>query len=130
MCDMFNSIYEQVGPKCSFFQWIDNPTCMRVNEAAHLVQQKLNLLRSELQLAHERERVAIQIAVEATQIAGIALDRTAKATKKERKFRAFSIQAKEIAVRALEQERKCKIALILSWFFIFYILLYCFHVLA
>ena len=137
MCDVFNSIYEQVGPKCSFFQWIDNPTCMRVNEAAHLVQQKLNLLRSELQLAHERERVATQIAVEATQIAveatqiaGIALDRTAKATKKERKFRAFSIQAKEIAVRALEQERKCKIALILSWFFIFYFLLYCFHVLA
>ena len=119
MCDVFNSIYEQVGPKCSFFQWIDNPTCMCVNEAAHLVQQKLNLLRSELQLAHERERVATQIAVEATQMVEIALDRTAKATKKERKFRAFSIQAKEIAVRVLEQERKCKIALILSWFFIF-----------
>ena len=129
MCDVFNSIYEQVGPKCSFFQWIDNPTCMRVNEAAHLVQQKLNLLRSELQLAHERERVAIQIAVEATQMAEIALDRTAKATKKERKFRAFSIQAKEIAVRALEQERKCRIALILSWFFYLFWLC-CFHVLA
>ena len=129
MCDVFNSIYEQVGPKCSFFQWIDNPTCMCVNEAAHLVQLKLNLLRSELQLAHERERVATQIAVEATQMAEIALDRTAKATKKERKFRASSVQAKEIAVRALEQERKCKIALILSWFFIFYFLLYCFHVL-
>jgi len=35
---MFNSIYEQVGLKCPFFQWIDNPTCMRGNEAAHLVQ--------------------------------------------------------------------------------------------
>ena len=128
MCDVFNSIYEQVGPKCSFFQWIDNPTCMRVNEAAHLVQQKLNLLRSELQLAHERERVAIQIAVEATQMAEIALNRTAKATKKERKFRAFSIQAKEIAVRALEQERKCKIALILSWFFIFLFFIFCYIV--
>ena len=128
MCDVFNSIYEQVGPKCSFFQWIDNPTCIRVNEAAHLVQQKLNLLRSELQLAHERERVATQIAVEATQMAEIALDRTAKATKKERKFRAFSIQAKEIAVRALEQERKCKIALILSWFFIFLFFIFCYIV--
>ena len=128
MCDVFNSIYKQVGPKCSFFQWIDNPTCMRVNEAAHLVQLKLDLLRSELQLAHERERVAIQIAVEATQMAEIALNRTAKATKKERKFRAFSIQAKEIAVRALEQERKCKIALILSWFFIFLFFIFCYIV--
>ena len=128
MCDVFNSIYEQVGPKCSFFQWIDNPTCMCVNEAAHLVQQKLNLLWSELQLAHERERVATQIAVEATQMAEIALDRTAKATKKERKFRVFSIQAKEIAVRALEQERKCKIALILSWFFIFLFFIFCYIV--
>ena len=101
---------------------------MRVNEAAHLVQQKLNLLRSELQLAHERERVATQIAVEATQMVEIALDRTAKATKKERKFRAFSIQAKEIAVRVLEQERKCKIALILSWFFIFLFFIFCYIV--
>ena len=74
----------------------------------------------EIGRASCRERVAIQIAVEATQMAEIALDRTAKATKKERKFRAFSIQAKEIAVRALEQERKCKIALILSWFFFIY----------
>ena len=56
MC--FNSIYEQVGPKCPFFKWIDNLTCMRWNEAAHLVQQKLDLLWSELQLAHERERTA------------------------------------------------------------------------
>ena len=37
-------------------------------------------------------------------MAEIAQDRAAKAT--------------EIAVRALEQERKCRIALILSWFFL------------
>ena len=71
-CDVFNSIYEQVGPKCPFFKWIDNPTCMRENEAAHLVQQKLDLLRNELQLTHEREREAIQAAAEATQMAEIA----------------------------------------------------------
>ena len=71
-CDVFNSIYEQVGPKCPFFKWIDNPTCMRVNEAAHLVQQKLDLLRNELQLTHERKREAIQAAAEATQMAEIA----------------------------------------------------------
>ena len=113
---MFNSIYEQLGPKCPFFKWIDNPTCMHGNEAAHLVQQKLDLLRSELQFAHERER-------EATQMAEIAQDRVAKATERERKFRASSIQAKEIAVRALEQERNCRIALILSWFFFFFLVM-------
>ena len=34
-CDVFNSIYEQVGPKCPFFKWIDNPIFMHGNEAAH-----------------------------------------------------------------------------------------------
>ena len=128
-CDVFNSIYEHIGPKCPFFKWIDNLTCMCWNKAAHLVQQKLDLLRSELQLAHEREREAIQAAVEAIQMAEIAQDRITKATKRERKFRASSVQAKEIAMRALEQERKCRIALILSWFFFFFWLC-CFHVLA
>ena len=119
-CDVFNSIYEQLGPKCPFFKWVDNPKCMRGNEAAHLVQQKLDLLRSELQLAHEREREATQAVAEATQMAEIAQDRAAKATERETKFRASSVQAKEIAVRALEQERKCRIALILSWFFFYF----------
>ena len=65
-CDVFNSIYEQVSPKCPFFHWIDNPTCIHGNEAAALVQQKLSILRSELQLTNERQRTAIQIAAEAT----------------------------------------------------------------
>ena len=123
---MFNSIYEQVGPKCPFFKWIDNLTCMRGNEIAHLVQQKLDLLQSELQLAHEREREATQAVAEATQMAEIAQDRVAKATERERKFRASSVQAKEIVVRVLEQERKCRIALILSWFFFLVMLFSCF----
>ena len=53
----------------------------------------------------------------------IAQDKAAKATERERKFRASSVQAKEIVVKALEQERKCRIALILSWFFYFLILI-------
>ena len=53
-------------------------------------------------------------------MAKIAQDRVAKATEWERKFRASSIQAKGIALRALEQERKCRIALILSWFFFYF----------
>ena len=71
-CDVFNSIYEQLGPKCPFFKWVDNPTCMRRNEAAHLVQQKLDLLWSKLQHTNERERTATQIAAEATKMEKIA----------------------------------------------------------
>ena len=121
-CDVFNSIYEQVGPKCLFFKWIDNPTCMGENEAAHLVQQKLDLLRSELQLAYEKEREATHAAAEATQMVEIAQDRVAKATERERKFRASSVQAKEIAVRVLKQERKCRICtnFVMVFFFFFF----------
>ena len=99
---------------------------MRGNEAAHLVQQKLDLQRSELQLAHERERAATQIVAEAIQMTEIAQEMAAKATERERKFRASFIQVKEIAVTALEQERKCKIALILSFFFFWVMLFSCF----
>ena len=59
---------------------------MRGNEAAYFVQQKLDLLWSELQLAHESERKATQAAVKATQMAEIAQDRAIKATERERKF--------------------------------------------
>ena len=45
---------------------------MRGNEAAHLVQQKLDLLWSKLQHANERERTATQIAAVATQMEKIA----------------------------------------------------------
>ena len=51
----------------------------------------------------------------------IAQERAEKATERERKFRVSSVQAKEIAMRVLEQERKCRIALILSWFFFGYV---------
>ena len=62
-------------------------------------------------------------------MAEIAQDRAAKANERVRKFQTSSVQAKEIAVRGLEQERKCRIALILLWFFILFWLC-CFHVLA
>ena len=54
-------------------------------------------------------------------MAEIAQDRATKATKWVRKFQTSSVQAKEIAVRALQQERKCRIVLILSWFFFFFL---------
>ena len=126
-CEMFDSIYEQVSLKCPFFHWIDNPTCMRENEVAYLVQQKLDLLRGKLQLANERERTATQITLEATQMVEIAQERATKATERERKFRTSSVKANEIAVRALEQERKCRIALFCHGLFLFW--LCCFPVL-
>ena len=45
---------------------------MRGNEATHLVQQKLSILQSELQLANEREKIETQTAIETTQMAEIA----------------------------------------------------------
>ena len=100
---------------------------MRENEAAHLVQQKLDLLRSKLQLVNERERTATQTAVKATQMAKIAQEMAAQAIERQRKFRTSSVKAKEIAMRVLEQERKCRIALILSWsFFVLVMLFSCF----
>ena len=47
-------------------------------------------------------------------MAEIAQERVVKSTKRERKFRSSFVKAKEIAVRALEQERKYRIVLILS----------------
>ena len=47
-------------------------------------------------------------------MAQIAQERATKATEKERKFRVKSVKAKEIEVKALEQERESRIALILS----------------
>ena len=63
------------------------------------------------------ERIVIQTIAEATQMAEISQEKAIKAAERERKFRASSVKAKEIAARALKQERKSKIALILSWLF-------------
>ena len=54
-------------------------------------------------------------------MAEIAQERVVKSTKRERKFRSSFVKAKEIVVRALEQERKYRIVLILSWFFFFFL---------
>ena len=54
-------------------------------------------------------------------MAKIAQEMAAKTIEREIKFWAFSVKANEIVVRALEQERKCRIALILSSFFFFFL---------
>ena len=44
---------DQVGPKCGFFQWVDNEICR--SETAPLVRERISLLKNELQLANQRE---------------------------------------------------------------------------
>ena len=39
---------DQVGLKCSFFQWVDNETCKSDRE-------RINMLENELQLANQRK---------------------------------------------------------------------------
>ena len=58
----------------------------------------------------------------------IAQDRVAKATERERKFRASSVQAKEIAMRVLKQERKCRFCTnsFMVFFFFLVMLFSCF----
>ena len=96
---------------------------MRGNEAAHLVQQKLDLLQSELQLAHEREKEVTQAAAEATQMAEIAQDREAKATERERKFQGDSSES----FRGRKKVQNCTNS-VMVYFILFW--LCCFHVLA
>ena len=43
----------QVGPKCGFFQWVDNETYR--SETAPLVRERISMLENELQLANQRE---------------------------------------------------------------------------
>ena len=52
----------------------------------------------------------------------IAQDRAAKANERVRKFQTSSVQAKEIAVRVLKQERKCRICTnsVMVFFFFFF----------
>ena len=44
---------DQVGTKCSFFQWVDNETCK--SEIAPLVYERISMLENKLQLANQRE---------------------------------------------------------------------------
>ena len=63
----------------------------------------------------------------ARQMAEKALEEEAKARKRERKVRFVFVKTKEKVMIAQENERMCKIALILSWlFFVIVMLLLCF----
>ena len=74
----------KVGPKCPFFVWVDNPTCPRRNEIAHLALERMFGLQSALQLANEREMTALETVEKARQMAKKALEEEAKAKERER----------------------------------------------
>ena len=103
---------------------VDNPTCPRGNETAPLALERMSRLQSALQLANERERIALetanatrQMAEEARQMAEKALEEEAKAKERERKVRTVYAKAKEKAMFAEEKQRMWKFACILSWIF-------------
>ena len=102
---------DQVGPKCGFFQWVDNKTCR--NETAPLVCERISMLENELQLANQREMRSREMEERSNQ--------------REREAHELYVEAREELKRIRESERLNKLALVLSWlFFIFVMLLLCF----
>ena len=112
----------KVGPKCPFFDWVDNPTYPRGNETAPLALEKMFRLQSALQLANEREMTVLETAEEARQMAEKALEEEAKAKERERKARAVYAKAKEKAMFDEEKQRMWKFA----WIFFVIVMLLCF----
>ena len=97
---------DQVGPKCGFFQWVDNETCKSDRE-------RISMLENELQLTNQREMSTREMEERANQ--------------RERETHELYVEAKEKLKRVRESERLYKVALVLSLlFFIFIMLLLCF----
>ncbi|KAK9989068.1 hypothetical protein SO802_029307 [Lithocarpus litseifolius] len=105
-CSQFN-----VGPKCGFFQWVDNETCR--SETAPLVRERISMLENELQLVNQREMRSREMEERSNQ--------------REREAHELYVEAREELKKIRESERLYKLALVLSWlFFIFVMLLLCF----
>ena len=97
---------DQVGPKCGFFQWVDNETCKSDRE-------RISLLENELELANRREMTTREM--------------EEKSNQRERETHELYVEVREKLKRVRENERLYKVALVLSWlFFIFVMLLLCF----
>ena len=102
---------DQVGPKCGFFQWVNNETCR--SETTPLVREKISMLENELQLANQRKMRSMEMEERSNQ--------------REREAHELYVEAREELKRIRESERLYKLALVLSWlFFIFVMLLLCF----
>ena len=106
-CCNFN---DQIGPKCDFFQWVDNETCR--SETTPLVREKISMLENELQLANQRKMRSMEMEERSNQ--------------REREAHELYVETREELKRIRESERLYKLALVLSWlFFIFVMLLLC-----
>ena len=96
---------DQVGPKCGFFQWVDNETCKSDRE-------RISMLESELQLANQREMSTREM--------------EERANRRERETHELYVEAREKLKRVRESERLYKVALILSLLFFIFVMLLCF----
>ena len=97
---------DQVGPKCGFFQWMDNETCKSD-------RKRISMLENELQLANQREMITRKM--------------EERYNWRERETHQLYVEARKKLKRIRESERLYKVALVLSWlFFIFVMLLLCF----
>ena len=96
---------DQVGPKCGFFQWVDNESCKSDRE-------RISTLENELQLANQREMTTREM--------------EKRANRRERETHELYVEAREKLKRVRESERLYKVALVLSsLFFIFVMLFLC-----
>ena len=89
---------DQVGPKCGFFQWVDNENCR--SETAPLACERISMLENELQLANQREMRSREMEERSNQ--------------REREAHELYVEAREELKRIRGSERLYKLALVLS----------------
>ena len=94
---------DQVGPKCGFFQWVDNETCKSDRE-------RISMLKNELQLANQREMSTKEM--------------EERSNRRERETHELYVETKEKLKRVRESERLYKVALVLSWLFFIFVMLF------
>ena len=94
---------DQVGPKCGFFQWVDNESCKSDRE-------KISTLENELQLANQREMTTRET--------------EERANRRERETHELYVEAREKLKRIRESERLYKVALVLLWLFFIFVMFF------
>ena len=94
---------DQVGPKCGFFQWVDNKSCKSDRE-------RISTLENELQLANQREMTTRET--------------EERANRRERVTHELYVEAREKLKRIRESERLYKVALVFSWLFFIFVMLF------
>ena len=99
-CCNFN---DQIGPKCDFFQWVDNETCR--SETTPLVRERISMLENELQLANQREMRSREMEEISNQ--------------RERETHELYVEAREELKRIRESKRLYKLALVCHGYFSF-----------